>query len=101
MQFGSDLSSCPNKAGRVRVIIRVRLENMGPGIPDNDKHPNKAGRVRVIIRVRLENMGPGIPENDKHPSRLCQINRVKHCFDNSTLILIISVLVIITNGKKR
>ena len=34
-------------------------------------------------------------------SRLCQINRVKHFFDNSTLILIISVLVIITNGKKR
>ena len=39
MQFGSDLISCPNKADRVRVIIRVRLENMGPGIPDNDKHP--------------------------------------------------------------
>ena len=33
LQFGSDLSS------RVRVIIRVRLENMGPGIPENDKHP--------------------------------------------------------------
>ena len=32
LQFGSDLSS------RVRGIIRVRLENMGPGIPENDKH---------------------------------------------------------------
>ena len=34
-------------------------------------------------------------------SRLGQINRVKHCFDNCTLILIINALVIITNGKKR
>ena len=34
-------------------------------------------------------------------SRLGQINRVKHCFDNRTLILIINALVIITNGKKR
>ena len=34
-------------------------------------------------------------------SRLGQINRVKHCFDNCTLILIINALVIITNCKKR
>ena len=34
-------------------------------------------------------------------SRLGQINRVKHCFDNRTLILIINALVIITKGKKR
>ena len=34
-------------------------------------------------------------------SRLGQINRVKHCFDNCTLIFIINALVIITNGKKR
>ena len=34
-------------------------------------------------------------------SRLGQINRVKHCFDNCTLILIINPLVIITNCKKR
>ena len=34
-------------------------------------------------------------------SRLGQINRVKHCFDNCTLILTINALVIITNGKKQ
>ena len=39
LQFGSDLSS------RVRVIIRVRLENMGPGIPENDKHPSIYGHL--------------------------------------------------------
>ena len=51
MQFGSDLSSCPNKAGRVRVIIRVRLENMGPGIPENDKHPN----IRTNLGIDMIN----------------------------------------------
>ena len=30
--------------------------------------PNTCSRVRVIIRVRLENMGPRIPEKDKHPA---------------------------------
>ena len=58
MQFGSDLSSCPNKAGRVRVIIRVRLENMGPGIPDNDKHPTLDVYRFLGNRVRFFSIGP-------------------------------------------
>ena len=64
--------------------IRVRLENMGPGIPENDKHPEiyrsrlqlrpdlllcsiKRNRVRVNIRVRLKKIGPYYPETGKHP----------------------------------
>ena len=51
LQFGSDLSSCPKESSRVRVIIRVRLENMGPGIPENDKHPCKVCQVVIYRQV--------------------------------------------------